>query len=240
MKIIAIIPARYNSSRFPGKPLAQINDKTMIQRVYEQTSKVIENVFVATDDFRIANEVKRFGGNVILTSENHKSGTDRCAETLDIVEKELNLKFDIVINVQGDEPFINPEQIIQISKLFDDADVEIATLIKPTFDQFEINNKNTVKVLIDENMFAINFSRSPLQNQNSQYFKHIGMYAYRTEVLKKITKLSQSPMEILESLEQLRWIENSYKIKTAITQFETISIDTIDDLEKAKFHAKNI
>ena len=233
MKIIAIIPARFNSSRFPGKPLAVINNKTMIQRVYEQTSKVIEFVFVATDDERIANEVRRFGGRVVMTSENHKSGTDRCAETLEIVEKELNLKFDVAINVQGDEPFINPEQISQIAQLFEDDEVEIATLIKPIVDQNEINNKNTVKALIDKNMFALNFSRLPLENQNSKYFKHIGMYAYRTEILKKITKLSQSTLEIAESLEQLRWLENGYKIKTAITQFETISIDTPEDLEKA-------
>lgn len=233
MKIIAIIPARYNSSRFPGKPLAVINEKTMIQRVYEQTSKVIEFVFVATDDERIANEVRSFGGKVVMTSENHKSGTDRCAETLDIVEKELNLKFDVAINVQGDEPFINPEQISQIAQLFEDNEVEIATLIKPTIDKTEINSRNTVKVLIDKNMYTLNFSRLPLENQNSKYFKHIGMYAYRTEILKIITTLPQSKMEIAESLEQLRWLENGYKIKTAITQFDTISIDTPEDLKKA-------
>jgi len=242
MKFIGIIPARFASTRFPGKPLAMIGNKTMIQTVYEQVSKVLETVVVATDDERIKNHVIDFGGKVVMTSENHKSGTDRCAEAIEIVEKELNTSFDVIINIQGDEPFINPQQIESLKKCFNDSQTEIATLIKHEKKIENILNPNIVKVIFNHQNWAIYFSRSPIPfvrdsdknkwTEKFDFHKHIGIYAYRKNILKTITNLKQSGLEIAESLEQNRWIENGFKIKIEKTDIESIGIDTIDDLEK--------
>jgi len=243
MKVLGIIPARYASSRFPGKPLTEINGKSMIQRVYEQASKSdsLNKVIVATDDDRIKNAVEAFNGDVVLTSENHKSGTDRCKEVIESLSLE-NQFFDVVVNVQGDEPYINPNQINQVVSCFADLDVEIATLAKRITAHDELFNSNINKVIFDKAKNAIYFSRHPIPFQQNEptenwlnkfdYFKHIGIYAYRTEILKKITMLQRSNLEIAESLEQLRWLENGYKIRVMETDYESIAVDTPEDLSK--------
>lgn len=242
MKFVAIIPARYSSSRFPGKPLADIKGKTMIRRVYERTSMVFEHCWVATDDARIENEVRSFGGNVAMTSSDHKSGTDRCAEALGIAEKQSGISFDVVVNVQGDEPFISTEQLTTVKSLFDDPATQIATLVKPFSENEDIFNPNSPKVVISNGGNALYFSRSVIPHlrgvQTSEwqrthtYYKHIGLYAYRSEVLARITRLPQSVLEKAESLEQLRWIENGYDIKVGITNSESVAIDTPEDLQR--------
>ena len=242
MKTLAVIPARYSSTRFPGKPLIEIAGKTMIQRVYEQAMQVFNYLYVATDDVRIENHIKNLGYNVVMTSVSHKSGTDRCAEALDIIEDMLKIKFDVVFNIQGDEPFILPEQLRQLLFLFNDVNVEIATLVKKIDSNDELFDTNKPKVVLDKFNNAIYFSRSPIPHlrnvekdewiKNHIYFKHIGLYAYKADVLRKITKLLPSKLEIAESLEQLRWIENGFKITVAITDYESFSIDTPEDLQK--------
>ncbi|MGZ3813926.1 MAG: 3-deoxy-manno-octulosonate cytidylyltransferase [Mucilaginibacter sp.] len=239
MKILGIIPARYASTRFPGKPLVDIAGKSMIQRVHEQAKKCIHlsEVVVATDDARIYDHVIGFGGMPVITSPDHQSGTDRCAEVA-LKHPEYN----VIINIQGDEPYIDPEQISKLIHCFNDAGTQIATLIKKVLTEQELNNTNSPKVIINKLSEAIYFSRSPLphirgqepQNwlQHFTYFKHIGIYGYRADVLQQITKLPVSSLEKAESLEQLRWIENGYKIKTAETELETYAIDTPEDLEK--------
>lgn len=240
MKAIGIIPARFNSSRFPGKPLAQIHGKSMIRRVYEQAKKAtsLMTVVVATDDERIAEEVKSFGGEVVMTSEDHQSGTERCLDACD----QLNEDFDIIVNIQGDEPYIQAEQIGLILSCFHQENTEIATLIKLIADQAVLNDPNKVKVVVDEDDFGIYFSRQCIPflqgvekekwNEVFNFYKHIGMYAYRYETLKEIVALKPSRLERAESLEQLRWIESGYKIRTAITDLEALSVDTPEDLEK--------
>ena len=242
MKFIAIIPARYQSTRFPGKPLAMLGDKTIIQWVYENAKKALDEVYVATDDERIYKTVESFGGKAVYTSPNHQSGTDRCAEAaLQIAEK---LTFDVVINIQGDEPFIRPEQVEGLKACFDSLESEIATLIKPISNSIEITNINRPKVVVNKNNEAMYFSRSPIPfvrdskgeewiNQTC-FFSHIGMYAYRFDVLLELTKLPVGILEKAESLEQLRWLENGYRIKTAQTSFENIGVDTPEDLEEAR------
>jgi 3-deoxy-manno-octulosonate cytidylyltransferase (CMP-KDO synthetase) len=239
-----IIPARYASSRFPGKPLALIGNKTMIQRVYEQASKSLELVWVATDDKRIFDKVISFGGRAIMTSSNHISGTDRCAEAVTLINAETDHKIEIVINIQGDEPFIKPEQIDLIMECFNDDEVEIATLVRETKHGEDIFQPNQPKVILNKFGDAIYFSRAAIPylrdvemaewSKKHIFYKHIGLYAYRTETLKKITLLPRSPLEISESLEQNRWIENGFQIRTAITTWESIGIDIPEDLEKAK------
>jgi len=238
-KIIGIIPARYASTRFPGKPLVDIAGKSMIQRVYEQASKAksLAKVVIATDDERIAEEVKKFGGDFVFTASTHQSGTDRCAE---VIEKLPG--FDIVINIQGDEPFIEPAQIDLLASCFIEEKVELATLIKSIESQESIYNPNSPKVVIDVNGRAMYFSRSPIPfirngepgvwAQKHQFYKHIGIYGYRTEALIAITKLPPSSLEIAESLEQLRWIEHGFYIQTKVTDLETVAIDTPEDLKK--------
>lgn len=242
MKILGIIPARYGSTRFPGKPLVDIDGKTMIQRVYEQAKSCtsLTDVIVATDDERIFNEVTRFGGKVVMTSTSHQSGTDRCAE----VVNKLNKKHDIIINIQGDEPFIDPKQITQLCNCFLDEKTQIATLIKGITDQADLFNENKVKVTFNTNYFAIYFSRNAIpffrgetyENwlKKHNYFKHIGIYGYKIEILKEITLLKPSKLELAEGLEQLRWLENGYNIKIAETELEAISIDTPEDVVKLK------
>lgn len=242
MKFIGIIPARYASTRFPGKPLADINGKTMIERVYEQAKKALETVYIATDDDRIYNEVKRFGGNAIITSENHQSGTDRLAEAVELIQTDNNTKYDVVINIQGDEPFIQPEQIEEIKSCFNDNKTQIATLVKQVENSEDIFDANKPKVTFDKNMNAICFSRSPIPylrnvekpewHLKHNFYRHIGMYAYKTDTLIELTKLEQSSIELAESLEQMRWIENGYKIKVAKTNFDSLGVDTPKDLEK--------
>lgn len=237
MKTIVIIPARYASTRFPGKPLADIGGMTMIQRVYEQAVKsgVAEKVLVATDDKRIFSHVKDFLGQVVMTSAEHKSGTDRCFEALEKTGEE----YDVVINLQGDEPFVQPEQLHKLAECFSDSNCKIATLIKKIENEEDIENQNVVKVVKDINNYALYFSRSiiPFNRENekmSRYFKHLGLYAYRAETLKDITSLQASSLELAESLEQLRWLESGYKIKVAETELESIAIDTPLDLKRAQ------
>lgn len=243
MKFIGIIPARYASTRFPGKPLADICGKSMIERVYIQASKELDDVAVATDDNRIADAVKAFGGNVVMTSAEHRSGTDRCYEAY----RNLSSEADVVINIQGDEPFIDPSQIAAVKKCFNSPDTVIATLVR-RFDPargFEaLFDNNTPKVVLDNDMNAVYFSRSIIpyvRNHDwkewvdkATFYTHVGMYAYRADVLARITRLPQSSLEIAESLEQLRWIQNGYKIKVGITDCPTIGIDTPADLEEAR------
>ena len=241
MKFLGIIPVRYASTRFPGKPLIDIQGKSMIQHVYEQAkkSKKLAEVFVATDDKRIEVHVKSFGGNVIMTSAKHKSGTDRCAEAA----KKIKGKFDVVINIQGDEPFIKPQQIDLLCSCFKSREVEIATLVKKIKATDELLNPNTPKVILNRNKEAIYFSRTPVPFYRNEadhiewlkkrdYYKHIGIYAYRIGTLKNLAALKPSPLEITESLEQLRWIENGYTIVTAVTQAESLAIDTPEDLQR--------
>lgn len=249
MKFLGIIPARYASTRFPAKPLAMLGGKTVIQRVYEQVAGILDDAYVATDDERIEAAVKAFGGKVVMTSVDHKSGTDRCYEAC----IKIGGQFDVVVNIQGDEPFIQPSQLQTIKTCFDDPTTQIATLVKPfTADNgFEaLKNVNSPKVVLNKNMNALYFSRSIIPYQrntekadwlkNHTYYKHIGLYAYRVEVLKEITSLPQSSLELAESLEQLRWLENGYTIKAGITEVETIGIDTPQDLEQAEKHLKVI
>lgn len=241
MRVIGIIPARYASSRFPGKPLVEINGKTMIQRVYEQVSKAssIQEVIVATDDERIYKHVVAFG-KVVMTAEDHQSGTDRCAEVLSKVTG-----FDIVVNIQGDEPFINPLQIDNVvSLLAENEDFDVATLAKKIDDEVTLFNPNAVKVVFDKKGKALYFSRSPIPHcrgkeqadwlARASFFKHIGMYAFRANKLLTLADLKQSTLELTESLEQLRWLENGYSIGVGLTEFETLGIDTPEDLELIK------
>lgn len=242
MKILAIIPSRYASTRFPGKPLVIINGKTMIRNVYERVSEIIDNVIIATDDYRIENEIKSFNGNYVMTSGLHKSGTDRCAEALAVYEKKTNTKFDAVINVQGDEPFIEDEHLNKIIELVEKPNFQIATLVKKINSNDDVFNSDKPKVIIDKNENAIYFSRSAIPYirdakkeewyKKYDFYKHIGIYAYRSNILNEITKLEQSKLEIAESLEQNRWIENGYKIAVNYTNVESVSIDTKEDLEK--------
>jgi 3-deoxy-manno-octulosonate cytidylyltransferase (CMP-KDO synthetase) len=243
LKFAGIIPARYASTRFPGKPLALIGNKSMIRRVYEQASKSLDLVYVATDDMRIYNAVKEFGGKVVMTDTSHMSGTDRCEEAMNNIIAETGIKVDVVINIQGDEPFIRPEQINLLKDCFSDPDVGIATLVRKSLPGEDIFNPNQPKVVIGSNGDALYFSRAAIPYLRDEpkeewtnkhtYFKHIGLYAYRSEVLKKLTKLNRSPLEITESLEQNRWIENGFRIRTAVTFWESFGIDTPEDLEKA-------
>lgn len=239
---IGIIPARYQSSRFPGKPLARLGDMTMIERVTRQASKALDRVIVATDDERIYDEVRRFGGEVVMTSSEHRSGTDRVAEAY----RKSGADADVIVNIQGDEPFVEPQQISQLTSLFDDPTTDIATLVRP-FDAargFEaLFDPNLVKVVTADNGDALYFSRSVIPYvrgvewkqwlDKTRYLTHVGMYAYRPAVLDRIVRLPQSPLEISESLEQLRWLQAGYRIATAETTFDNIGIDTPADLETA-------
>jgi len=244
MKFIAIIPARYASTRFPGKPLAMIHNKTMIQRVYEQSLKVLPVVYVATDDERIKKTVRKFQGNVVMTSEKHQSGTDRVKEAYEKIQQSKEIPCDVIINIQGDEPFIHPGQIEELMSCFKHEATEIATLVKPVNNKSELFNPNIPKVITNHHNQAIYFSRTAIpfiRNKESQewlkhftFLKHIGMYAYRTHILKEITALDPSSLELAESLEQNRWIENDYKIMTARSKYDNYPIDTPEDLEKLR------
>ena len=246
MKYIAIIPARYASTRFPGKPLAVLGGKTVIQRVYEQVASVLGETYVATDDERIFQAVQAFGGQAVMTRSDHKSGTDRIQEAIEKLQAS-NYKTslpDVIINVQGDEPFIQRSQIKTLMHLFDDPETQIGTIGKPFETMEAVENPNSPKIVTDLRGYALYFSRSviPYVRDKSQisafkpqdYLKHLGLYAYRREVLAEITRLSQSPLEKAESLEQLRWLQNGYRIKVGLTDVETVGIDTPEDLARAE------
>lgn len=244
MKFVAIIPARYSSTRFPGKPLADLGGMTVIERVYRQASKVLDDVYVATDDERIYNAVNEFGGRAVMTSPDHRSGTDRLYEAA----TKLGLDDAVIINIQGDEPFVAPEQISQLMDCFNTTPgLQLATLVRPfpatgTFD--ELSNPNMPKVVIDDRSCAVYFSRSVIPYlrgvekecwpSRHQYYSHIGMYAYTVSALATVTALPPSSLEIAESLEQLRWIQNGMKVKVAVSYKPTIGIDTPEDLERAR------
>ena len=241
MKYIGVIPARYASTRFPGKPLVMLGGKSMIERVYEQVAGVLDETCVATDDERIFDAVKAFGGNVVMTSTEHKSGTDRIQEAV----TKIGDGYDVVVNIQGDEPFIQRSQIETVCRCFDDEITQIATLGKPFGNNFEaIANSNSPKIVIENRGYAMYFSRSVIPfirgKQTEEwaeaypFVKHIGLYAYRREVLAEITQLPQSSLEIAESLEQLRWLQNGYRIKVGLTDVETVGIDTPEDLQRAE------
>jgi 3-deoxy-manno-octulosonate cytidylyltransferase (CMP-KDO synthetase) len=234
MKKIGIIPARYGSTRFPGKPLVQIFGKPMIQHVYERVSEsLLDEVVVATDNEDIFQCVQQFGGKVVMTSPEHPSGTDRCGEAAQLIGAEYS---DIIINIQGDEPFIQKDQINSLAKLFENPDVQIATLVKPFGSNEDPNNPNQVKVVFSSDFKALYFSRSPIpyprESSNNQYYKHLGIYAYRYSILQQLIKLPVSSLEKIEKLEQLRWLESHFSIYVSITHHESIAIDTPEDLLK--------
>ena len=237
---MAIIPARYASTRFPGKPLAVLGGKTVIQRVYEQVSSLLDEVYVATDDERIFQAVEAFGGRAVMTRTDHKSGTDRIEEAAE----KIGSQADVIINVQGDEPFIQPSQIKTLMQLFDAPETQIGTLGK-RFENIEgVENPNSPKIVTDNRGFALYFSRSPIPFvrgkersewlANYPFLKHLGIYAYRREVLREVTQLPQGNLEKAESLEQLRWLENGYRIRVGLTDVETVGIDTPEDLKRAE------
>ena len=240
MKFMAIIPARYASTRYPGKPLAILGGKTVIQRVYEQVKSVLDDVYVATDDDRIYNTVTDFGGKAVMTRADHKSGTDRIEEAAE----KIGLDADVIINVQGDEPFIQPSQIETLMQLFDAPETQIGTLGKPFESIDAVENPNSPKIVTDNRGFALYFSRSiipfirgkELDSWFGEYpfLKHLGVYAYRREVLAEVTKLPMSSLEKAESLEQLRWLQSGYRIRVGLTDIETVGIDTPEDLTRAE------
>lgn len=239
MNFLGIIPARFASSRFPGKPLADIAGKTMIHRVYLQASKALEKIVVATDDQGIFDEVKSFGGNVVFTSTNHNTGTERCLEALDIFSEQENTFFDIIVNIQGDEPLISPEAIKNLISVFSDSEVDIATLINKKSFSEELLNPNLVKVIKNNKNFAQYFSRNLIpyirnyEDKNKlNFYTHVGIYAYRNQILKQISALKKTNSEIAEKLEQNRWLENAYSIKTIVSDYFSIGVDTPEDLEK--------
>lgn len=245
MKYIAIIPARYASTRFPGKPLALLGGKPVIQWVYETAASCLDDAYVATDDERILQTVERFGGKAVMTSASHHSGTDRIEEAL----TKIGGQWDVLVNVQGDEPFIHRSQIEAVCHCFDDPTTQIATLGKPFETMEQVLNPNSPKIATDVNGFALYFSRSVIpfvrgvdQQEwllHYSYLKHLGIYAYRADVLHAVTRLPQSPLELAESLEQLRWLQNGYRIKVALTQEETVGIDTPEDLKRAEERLKD-
>jgi len=244
MKFLGIIPARYGSTRLEGKPLADINGKSMIQWVYEKVKLEMDVVYVATDDMRIKNAVEKFGGLAVMTSAEHTTGTNRCLEALEIIQDELNTKFDVVVNVQGDEPMINPEQIKTLINCFDDTSTELATLVIPVADAEDLENDSEVFVTFDVNMRALYFSRAVIPvvhgidkhewMNHTTFYKHLGLYAYTSMALQSFANLPQSKIEKLEKLEQNRWLENGGTIKIGITQHQSIPVDTIEDLERIR------
>ena len=239
MRILGIIPARFGSSRFPGKPLIDLKGKTMVRRVTEgaQRSLMLTDLVVATDDERIADEVASFGGNVMMTATDHPTGTDRCAEVLRNWQEHI----DVVINIQGDEPLVNPHQLDQLLSAFEDPKVQIATLASRNISMEDLNNPNRIKLVVDRDHNALYFSRSAVPNfanakadplEMYPYLRHIGLYAYRAEVLEQISHLEPTTLEMTESLEQLRWLFHGYKIKVVETEIETPNIDTPEDVGK--------
>lgn len=250
MNILGVIPARYGSTRLEGKPLVDICGKTMIQRVYEQSKKVLSHVVVATDDERIEQAVKDFGGEVVMTSKEHSTGTNRCLEAYEIVQAKSEISFDAVINIQGDEPLLEPEQIRCLVSCFEDPKTELATLVMPVANEGDLFNESEVFVVFDNNKRALYFSRSVIPHirgvhktkwlQHHTFYKHLGMYGFTTASLKAFAEMEQTKLELTESLEQNRWLENGGVIKIEITQHDSIPVDTIDDLEKVRRIISNI
>lgn len=257
MKFIGIIPARYASTRFPGKPLADLCGKTVIHRVYDQAVKALDTVAVATDDERIYDAVEAFGGKAIMTRADHSCGTERCLEAYQAITtpswREMNDRDTVIINIQGDEPFVQPEQIEALMACFDHPETQIATLVRPYTEAdtlADLENPNTPKVVWSKQTGeALLFSRSVIPYlrgveksewlARGEYYRHIGMYAYRADVLQQITQLAPTRLEQTESLEQLRWLDNGFRIRIGVTETPTIGIDTPDDLEKAIEWYKN-
>ena len=246
MKVVGIIPARYGSSRFPGKPLAMIKGKTMIQRVCEQAWKSkLDDVVVATDDIRIADEVLTFGGKYVMTDPRHQSGTDRCCEALEILEEH----YDAVVNIQGDEPFIDPQHINLLADMISRDDTQLASLVKRIDDEEELFSSNKVKVVMDKSGNALYFSRNPIPYmrnlahekwlQKGCFFQHLGIYAYKAETLRQIATMKPTALELAESLEQLRWLENGLAIRMAVVEAGSLAIDSPADLAKAIEMAQN-
>lgn len=246
MKIVGIIPARYGSSRFPGKPLAMIKGKTMIQRVCEQAWKSkLDDVVVATDDIRIADEVLKFGGKYVMTDPRHQSGTDRCCEALEILEEQ----YDAVINIQGDEPFMDPQHINLLVDMISCDDTQLASLVKRIDDEEELFGSNKVKVVMDKSGNALYFSRNPIPYmrnvahekwlQKGCFFQHLGIYAYKAATLRQIATMQPTALELAESLEQLRWLENGLAIRMAVVEADSLAIDSPADLAKAIEMAQN-
>jgi len=242
MKILALIPSRFASTRFPGKPLVNIKGKSMIRRVYERSSMAFEDVWVATDDKRISDEVTGFGGKVVMTSEKHGSGTERCHEALDIIEKREDKRYDVIINIQGDEPCISPGQLLELAGCFKEEGVRIATLVKRFSEDEDIFDPNIPKVIISRDNYALCFSRSVIPYVRGKekeswgrsvcFYKHIGLYGYTRDTLSAIVALEPTPAENAEKLEQLRWLESGYGIKIAVTKLPSFSVDTPEDLER--------
>mgnify|MGYP001047588556 FL=1 len=238
---MAIIPARYASTRFPGKPLAMLGGKPVVQWVYEKASSVFDIVAVATDDKRISDTVSAFGGRAIITSPHHRSGTDRVREAHMLSGENA----DVIVNIQGDEPFVDPSQLMALKSCFDYPETDIATLVRPFKGSYEeLSDPNKVKVVCDDQGFALYFSRSVIpyvrgteKNEwpsQAAYHLHIGLYGYRAEILERVAGMPPSPLEIAESLEQLRWLQAGLRIRTAQTNISTIGIDTPADLEAAR------
>lgn len=244
MNFLAIIPARFGSTRLEGKPLVDICEKPMIQHVYERVSNTVHDVYVATDDLRIENAVNAFGGKSVMTSKHHTSGTDRCLEAYNIVLEQTGKHFDVIINIQGDEPMLESNQINELMSCFENPSTNIATLVSKITNADELNSKTSAFVISDLNNRAIYFSRTPIPAVKgldksewfgkTDYYKHIGMYAYRPAELKKISTLPQSKLELVEGLEQNRWIENGFAIHVAETKFHSLSVDTKEDLENIR------
>lgn len=244
MNFIGIIPARYASTRLEGKPLAQINGKPMIQWVYEKASKALDSVYVATDDNRIKEAVEAFGGKVVLTDKNHLNGTTRCLEAAQIIQEEISIQADVIVNIQGDEPMLEPEQLKTLMNCFEDEQTEFATLITPVKRIEDLQNNSEVFVTKDLEDFALYFSRNVIPHirgtqlsdylQKTTIYKHLGLYAYTLEALNVFAELEPSNLEQLEGLEQLRWIENGGLIKCGITEHDSIPVDTPEDLERVR------
>lgn len=235
LKVAGIIPARYDSSRFPGKPLERIGNQSMIERVFRQAQKSnsLIQVLVATDDERIFEHVRTFGGNVVFTKSTHLSGTERCAEAVEHLQDDITH----VINIQGDEPFISPAQIDQVAEQLKNPEAEIATLVNRINNERELTDEQVVKVVFDHKGKALYFSRSKIPfsrnaHAGTQFYRHVGIYGYKREVLKKISVLQPSSLELAEQLEQLRWLENGYTILTSVTEYETMAVDTPADLQR--------
>ncbi|MDR1667482.1 MAG: 3-deoxy-manno-octulosonate cytidylyltransferase [Bacteroidales bacterium] len=250
MKVFAIIPARYASTRFPGKPLAKIQGRSMIEWVYRRAGKVFETIAVATDDERIAGEVRRFGGNAVMTSSGHASGTDRCAEALSIMQEACGEQADVVVNIQGDEPFVDPGMLSDLAGCFKDGSVQIATVVRKIEERHVLFDPNCVKVVVGESGKALYFSRSPIPFlrgyepeqwiHRHDFYLHLGVYAYRAEVLARLTRLQPSPLEKAESLEQNRWLENGCSIRVLRTDTAgSIAVDTPEDLQQALLWLKD-
>jgi len=244
LKVFGIIPARYASTRFPGKPLAQLGGRSMVEWVYRHASEAFDTVVVATDDKRIVAEVQRFGGRAVMTSPDHQSGTDRCAEALTLMQEETGTNADVVVNIQGDEPFVDPKLLSRLAACFNDEFTQIATVVKPFDTTADLLNPNNVKAVMTAAGRAVYFSRSPIPYirgfaqdewlRQHTFYWHLGLYAFRADILNRLTQLPPSPLEVAESLEQNRWLENGYDIRIIQTSGENIAIDTPEDLAMAQ------